>query len=193
MQELAGEEVLVKPEQMGNYIVSIAEGYVGEMEIPGNSGFKSRIFEVDMRSVGWQPGYSWCAYFAKLVWLHCYHSAPKHVETLKKLMVGGAVATFNNFKEQSEPKHFQVAGIPAPGALVVWQHVGSWQGHIGLVKETANFGFFSTIEGNTSVNGGRNGDRVAEHGHSLNEVNAKTGLRLLGFVYPCNHQPTDLV
>jgi len=77
--------------------------------------------------------------------------------------------------------------IPKPGLIVIWEHLGSGNGHCGIVqKETLSGGLFQTVEGNTTPGTGlhRMGDGVYLKTRSMIAVNFKDQgqLKLLGFL-----------
>jgi hypothetical protein len=55
-----------------------------------------------------------------------------------------------------------------------------WEGHAGIVSEVLSDSEFKSIEGNTSTQGSRNGDRVAEN--PRNTKVKPNGLNVLGFI-----------
>lgn len=155
-------------------IIETARLYLNKKERPGNSGFEDPEFEKDMIAIGWIKGYSWCALFAKLIFCKCKPGP------YISLFDPGAVRTFNNFKKAK----FQISLVPVVGCLVIWQHyakgVAGWHGHAGICSSVINNHTFTTIEGNTSVGGSSNGDRVFEHTRT-SEIKIN-GLNILGFV-----------
>ena len=158
-------------------VVDVARSYINKKEKPGNSGFEDPAFETEMINEGWQRGWSWCSLFAKLCFKKAY---PERSAEFNKLFTPGAVATFTNFKNSG----YEISTTPEAGRLVIWQHYQdgkpSWQGHAGIVSEVV-LGGFKSVEGNTSANGSRNGDRVFEH--QFRTVTKKpNGLNVLGFV-----------
>jgi len=151
-------------------IISFASDKIGEEETGIDAGFKNESFENEMKSVGWKPGYQWCAYFAKLIWTKALPS--KHIELAKSLMSGSSQDTFNKFKKDTSGK-FEVSQIPKPGGLVVWQSKNNTAtGHIGIVKSVQG-SVFETIEGNW-------GGKVVELKRSLNIIPSQHILK--GFV-----------
>jgi hypothetical protein len=78
---------------------------------------------------------------------------------------------------------------PKEGAVVVWATFRSGKrqttGHIGVVTNIDGM-TYTTVEGNTTERGGRDGVIVAQRHRVLSKEAWKTtnGLRLMGFVYP---------
>ena len=155
-------------------IVEIAKGYVGQEELPNNSGFKNKDFEKRMKEVGFQKGQAWCSYFAELVW--------KEAGEDVKPFSASAFKTYLNYEKAGRKGEVK----PVPGSLVVWRSVVNgqpqWAGHIGIVVEVSEDSF-KTIEGNTNAKGGREGIQVALKTRQYN-WSAEKGLRLIGFIHP---------
>lgn len=160
--------------------IDLARTYINKKEKPNNSGFEDPEFEKDMIAVGWEKGMSWCALFQKMIFNKAYQFSSATNGKFILLFNPGAVKTFNNFKSNK----FQISNKPVLGSLVIWQDykngVAQWQGHAGIVSGVIDDHNFTSIEGNTSGGGSRNGDRVYEHTRKV-EVKAN-GLNVLGFV-----------
>jgi len=164
-------------------IVSIAQSYIGQRELKGNSGFTDTWFEYIMKQRGFETGDSWCALFCELVYYEVYEDT-QYAPYIDRLFSKSAVATYNNFKRD---RTFKCDRKPAPGAMVVWQKfiagVGHWQGHAGIVIETIKDKFY-TVEGNGNMYGGREGIMVVYKERTF--AVPDTGLRVLGFIHPIN-------
>jgi len=160
-------------------VVDVALKYVGQKEKINNSGFNDYEFEDRMEKVGWKQGQAWCAYFTELVYKEAF---PERFNELDKLFSGGAVATYNNFFNSP---NFICNDKPEPGAIVIWQYyknsVPHWSGHAGIVKEVFEKEF-STIEGNTNSEGGREGIEVSEKLRMIDFRKKQQGLVLKGFI-----------
>lgn len=168
---------------MNNKIVTIANAYIGQQEKAGNAGFKSADFEKKMRTVGFQPGHAWCAYFVELVWKEAYASDVKMLGVLDKLCSASAVSTFANF---ANSKLFTTSTtVPVKGAIVIWRHGNSWQGHAGIVSDVdLQQNRFIATEGNSNDKGGREGYIVSNRPRKLGLPHSDTGLNIVGFIYP---------
>lgn len=165
---------------IGEEIVKVAKKYIGQHEKPNNSGFKDADFEKRMKDTGWSTGLSWCAFFCELVWKEAYNN-PVVFKELDKLFSGSATTTYKNFELSGT---WKVGQEPRPGALAVWRYGSDWKGHIGVVIDKVGTTSFSSIEGNTNSEGGREGIEVAEKLRKLNAPFSPKGLNLVGFVYP---------
>lgn len=89
------------------------------------------------------------------------------------------------------PKKQRVKTHPLPGAIAIWQHGKSSNGHTGVVLGADNK-VFSAVEGNTTS--GKAGDKIVRDGggvyftersmQKFPEVTQKTGMILVGFLKP---------
>lgn len=159
-------------------IVQIAKSYIGQREISGNKGFIDPNFDKKMRGVGFYTGAPWCGFFAMLVW--------------KESGVDLALlspASRQIIEKATKAKNWHTK--PVPGAVVVWASFKNGKrlttGHIGVVTEVNADGVgYSTIEGNTTDKGGREGIMVAVRNRHLTQDKwtVNDGLRLMGFVHP---------
>lgn len=154
-------------------IVEIAKSYIGQEEKIKNSGFKNGWFEKLMRSVGFYTGAPWCAFFAKLVWKE---SGVDHS------LISGSV--YDTMMNATKAGNWHVK--PVDGALAVWilhrNNVATKKGHIGVVCESKGKMLYM-VEGNTSLEGSREGTHVLDKYRLIDWTNPN-GLRLMGFIYP---------
>lgn len=168
--------------EIGKKITEVAQGFVGQKEIPGNMGWSNSEFTRIMEAVGWQPSQAWCSYFGEAVWKLSYVDSPEIVKELDKLCSGSAVRTLENFTKAGH----KVAEVPVIGSLAIWQtrRKGNkiWTGHVGVVIEVHK-DYFVTVEGNTNGGGAREGDVVAKRTRKY-QFHIYNGLELQGFVYP---------
>lgn len=164
------------------FIVAAAKYYEGQKEKTGNSGFQSPNFEKELASVGWQKSYAWCAYFTKLIYTKAYKADAKLSKIVRDRFNGGALATYNNAKADGI---FKVSDLPVVGAIVVWQHGNSGNGHVGIVISfDLKTNTMYCIEGNTNANGSREGDQVAIKARTIKRDRTASGLNLKGFIHP---------
>ena len=170
---------------LNKHIVQAASKYVGQEEISGNLGFKSKVFHKLMVGVGFKRTHPWCAYFTELVWKDAYSSVyGKHSNDIISTTFSASVMkTWNRF-DSSELGNRSY--VPLPGSLIVFQSSRNrYFGHIGIVKsiDSQNPFYINTIEGNTNDGGGREGYIVAEKVRTL-DFKKKNGLNLVGFIHP---------
>lgn len=159
-------------------IVGIARTYIGKKEKPGNTGFEDKQMELDMRAVGWQPGWAWCAGFIEMVAWKAY---PEKKEAIKGLFVPSAVNTFRNLIKAG----YKSSMVPEVGSFVFWQKMDEgkalWQGHCGIVSDFIGEQTFKSIEGNTNSAGSREGDSVQEKLRTV-KPEVMNGLKVIGFI-----------
>lgn len=156
----------------------IARLDIGKKEKVSNSGFEDPVLEKEMREVGWEPGWSWCA-CAQERWV--WKAYPELKETVKGLFVASAVNTFRNLVRAG----YKHSMIPTVDALVYWQRMQDgkpqWQGHAGVVSKVVKSTEFWSIEGNTNQAGSSNGDGFYEKHRSV-RADVENGLKVIGFV-----------
>jgi hypothetical protein len=160
--------------------ISYAKWYVGQMEKPGNSGFKDPSFEKEMVAAGWLKGDPWCATFQKMVF--------------RKLFTGDLLAAvnhqFNASAKQTADRVkaagvFETGTVPEPGAVVLFLHGHGPTGHAGMV-ETVDFktNTMHCIEGNTNASGSREGNIVASKPRTITRAFSADGLNVYLYIYP---------
>jgi len=165
----------------GELIVEVARKYIGQEELPNNSGFRNSWFQNWMIKIGWLKNQSWCAYFAKAVWYDAFLSSdPVGAKLILKYANGSSLNTYFNFQKSKE---FHVQTNPVVGALVIFREGNSSSGHEGIVTTFDDVGF-NFVSGNTSKAGSREGTTVLEKYRKLNLPFNPNGLNLTGFVNP---------
>ena len=170
-------------------IVQAALADEGLQEVKGNHGWKDKDFDLQMRSTGWSDGQAWCAYWAEKIWCEVFDNDTEKV--LRRIFSANAVRTYENFWSTN----FIRSKEPVEGAVVIWQHVqdgnpsyvgnSNWiRGHAGIVIDTeGDINTFTTLEGNSNSQGGREGIEVARQVRTLDFMK-QDGLQLLGFIHP---------
>jgi hypothetical protein len=168
---------------VGQAIVNEARKWLHVREIGANHGFNDKIFEAQIKLVGWKVGEPWCAYFAKLVWLNVYKKTPHYV-ILEKVLSGSVLATWRNAKASPI---IHTGEKPVVGGIVCWG-TGNGKGHEGIHIEIRDDFNTVTIEGNTSRAGVREGDKIMEKRRKL-QPTAKhnNDWRYLGTIIPPAH------
>lgn len=160
--------------------IAYAKWYIGQMEKPGNSGFKDLGFEKEMVAAGWLKGDPWCATFMKMVF--------------RKLFTGDLLAAVNkqfNASAKQTADRVKAAGVfatgtvPVPGAVVLFLHGRGPSGHAGMVESVdLKSNTMYCIEGNTNASGSREGDRVARKPRTINRGFSADGLNVYLYIYP---------
>lgn len=175
-------------------IVAIARSYVGQEEIPPNAGFKDPAFAGKMIRAGFVKGDSWCAIFAKMVWLEAAGNDTALRSLIMRLLSPSALTTYYQCAHDGS---FKVGDEPRPGAIVVFKHGTDPGGHLGhegictngpgfFLSQGNYFNGFTSVEGNTTPNdpNARSGGITAEKTHELHLSPNPTGLNIIGFIYP---------
>lgn len=168
-------------------IIETAQKYIGQKELQGNSGFEDSAFWFKMEAVGFDPGEAWCALFTELVWRESYGVLDSTFDPeLNKLFSDSAVTTYNNFKKAG----WKVDQTPEVGAIFIWQMYKNglqhWSGHAAVMieKPLPMKEHIITIEGNTNVEGQREGIGVFEKTRVLDFEPRNYGLVAKGFIHP---------
>lgn len=125
-----------------------------------NAGFVDSSFEAMMRSVGWQGGQAWCAYYIKLVLMQMFSFDRAW---LSKNLTGSSTGNFYNVESLNKKgdklyQAFTDNSWQIGDVFVLKNPKGG--GHTGMVLESYGNGKVKTIEGNTNLKGSREGDRV---------------------------------
>nr|WP_199079068.1 CHAP domain-containing protein [Pedobacter sp. ASV19] len=169
-------------DQIVKNVIEYSAWYIGQLEKPGNSGFKDASFQREMEKAGWRLGDPWCASFGKLIYLKVFINDPVLLAAVKTQFNASARETFNNVKRAGI---FETGDTPEPGAIVVYLHGKGPSGHEGIV-ESVDFKINTqtNIEGNTNASGSREGDRVARKLRTIKRDFNPAGLNVLGYIYP---------
>ncbi len=150
-----------------NKLLDIAAAEVGVRETAPNRG--QRVDEYHAY-IGRDPKLadSWCAQFCCWVYGH----AAEALGTPNPLLPSSSV-----FRLWLKNSAHQVHNDPQPGDIFCIDH-GNGKGHCGIVTGRGfGEGILTTVEGNTSVTGSRNGDGVYNRTRGIAEIT-------LGFLRP---------
>lgn len=182
MAALFGPNKLPQIITLQNRLLAVAASQVGIAEVPpgSNSGPQVRLI---LRSVGLDAGYPWCASF--IYWLFresCRqlgrkNPCPKNAGVLNMWSLAGFEETPYTRITAAEARANPL--LVKPG-MQFFLKFSSSTGHTGLVEDCNAAGHYTSYEGNSSVNGEREGTLVAHQ--TKRTVSDKS---LLGFVgYP---------
>jgi hypothetical protein len=134
--------------QLSDKALQIAITQIGQDEKPHGSNWGEPVRSY-LISVGINFPASWCMAF--MYW--CFGNAAKALNVKNTaIKTGGVLAAWN-----LAPKELKAAS-PSIGSVVIFDH-GHGLGHTGIV-EKFDGKFIYTIEGNTNVDGSRNGYEV---------------------------------
>lgn len=143
------------PSDVGKAIADEAHKWLHVREVGANAAFNDALFEAKLRDLGWRPGQPWCAYFAKMVYAEVYYGT-EYARVIDDVLTPLVVVTWRKAKAS---EHFKTQNTPVVGGIVCWS-TGNGKGHMGIhvvVRDEFNT---TTIEGNTSRAGVREGDQV---------------------------------
>jgi len=157
---------------------NVVAKFIGISEIGNNQGFSNAVFQKMMKDVGWTSGESWCMYLLKAVYLAAY---PKKAAAIARVLNPSTQQSWKNAK--ANPELFIVLDKPTDkphvGDIVIWQSTkNAALGHSGIVKHVPG----TTVEGNTSLQGVREGQGVFEMQRKLVPGTTEGTLKLLGFL-----------
>jgi hypothetical protein len=89
---------------------------------------------------------------------------------------------------EESPHEMRVQSIPLPGALTIWQHGTSWQGHCGCTGTyNPRTHIFESFEGNTTGGLDAKGQIIRDGGGSYRAMRAASGtgnMRVKGWLRP---------
>lgn len=168
-------------------LTDVASFYIGQKELKNNSGFQSATFESKLREVGWQMYQAWCSYFTELVVSECAQLNGNHIihQLATKLFSGSSTKTYKNFeleKEQNVRLPFIVSESPIKNSVGIFRYGNTWKGHSVIINDVNSRGIIDTIEGNTNLQGSREGTHVLEKTRATNVALKKDGLNFIGCI-----------
>ncbi len=149
-------------------VLEIAASQVGVLEDPPGSNRGDQV-EKYLASAGCSPGDPWCASF--VYW--CFNEASKSLNLGNPLIkTGGCLDhwTRTKGKKISRINATNHPSLIQPGFIFIMDH-GGGKGHTGIVKSVMD-GYIQTIEGNTNIEGSREGLGVAELKRKINTISA---------------------
>lgn len=130
---------------------------VGLKEKGNNGGPAINAF---LRSVGLGTGHAWC--MAMIYW--CFNEASKDLGKSNPLVkTGGVLRQWNEID-----KKFKHTSIPQIGDIFIMDF-GNGSGHTGMVTSVEE-NVIKTVEGNTNIEGSRNGDGVYERSRKPSSI-----------------------
>lgn len=159
--------------------ISAALNYINIQEIGNNQGWTNKVFEQMMKDVGWSSGESWCMYFVKAVFLSVY---PGRADQINKVLTPSTQQSWLNAKSGGIFK-VVTEGKPHPGDIIIWQSTKNASlGHTGIVWKHISGDNWTTIEGNSSFDGAREGQGVVKGNRILVPGVTQGTLKVLGFL-----------
>lgn len=170
----AAQNAISKKDARSLFIYA-AESLVGIREKGGNN--KGPMVELIQETIGNASGEAWCMSFVQT----CLAYAEVKTGVTSPIV---ASETCTHVWDTS-PKKQRVKIAPLPGAIIIWQRKGSWQGHTGIVTEFKGK-TFEAVEGNTE-SGVANGEVMRDGGGVYITERTLKGygiMKLLGFLKP---------
>lgn len=143
---------------LSKIIVETALTQLGIEEKPKGSNAGQEV-ETYLKSVGLGKGFPWCMSFVYwVVKTSCVKTS--HPNLLIK--TGGVL------KQWNESQKLRVEN-PEPGDVFIMDY-GKGKGHAGLVIEVLPNGTVNTVEGNTNIDGSREGYAVCKHNRKISKM-----------------------
>jgi len=164
-------------------IVKVANSYNGIKEIPHNKGWKNKPeFTREMKEMGWKVGEAWCMYFVKLCVYKAYLELGNeaYAKMVKDNLSGGVL---HSLKKMKSMNICFTTATPESGAIGIMQNGDSQLGHAFIIYKIGNEAKqeIKTIEGNTDVSNGREGDGVYSRTR-FQDVMQRNKLKLVTYV-----------
>ena len=158
--------------------LNAAIDFINVEEIGNNQGWTNKVFQEMMKEVGWKTGESWCMYFVKAVFINAY---PKKQNAIEKALSPSTQTSWKNAADSSNV--FKRVDSPKPGDIVIWQSTKNASlGHTGIVWKKEMGDTWTTIEGNSSLDGAREGQGVVKGKRILVPGTVQGTLKVLGFL-----------
>lgn len=157
-------------------LIRVAHACIGVREEGDNSGHVVELFQ---RTIGRAEKESWCMSFVQ--------SCIAYVE--QKLGVMSPVIASEHCLTvwQETPASQRVQNVPKEGAICIWQHGKTSQGHTGITATPVANHLFHSYEGNTTGGVMPGGEIVREGGGSYETVRSLDGagdMHIVGFLKP---------
>lgn len=171
----------IKDKNPRQLMIEAAKVCVGIREKTNNND--GPMIELIQKTIGSAGGEAWCMSFVQT----CIAYAEYKTKVVSSIHPSEHCLTTWN----KSPKVLRVKRHPLPGAIAIWRHGKSSNGHTGIVLGADNK-VFQAVEGNTSS--GKAGDKIVRDGHGVYftersmqkfpEVTQKSGMILVGFLKP---------
>lgn len=153
------------------------ESLVGVREVGANNS--GPIVEMLQKTIGDASGEPWCMSTVQ----SCLAYAEFKCRTVSPIYASeSCLAVW-----QRTPPAQRCIRMPLPGAIVIWQHVGTSNGHTGCLLEVSDTLYMKTVEGNTEAGMSPSGEVVREGGGVYIAQRFLSGTRkmaVVGFLKP---------
>ena len=152
-----------------------ASRWVGTSEIKNNVSFSNPDFDSFIKKGGHVSGSPYCASFAKSCALESAET-PTERKVIQQVLTPHSLTSLANAKKAG-----LYSPTPTPNSIAVFQKGNSTSGHEAIVESINSDGTINTIEGNTGIGGGREGDGVYRKKRNPNKQD-KNGLHIVGYI-----------
>ena len=181
-------------EEVGAKILEVASGFLGLYETKANAAWDdpdtlgadpaALLLPKLLKSVGWQPGWPYCAAFCEAVWRTAYAELGAPAALQQRIATRLNPSVMESYRAWVT----ETTLTPIPGAIFFMQSGRGPFGHAGLVAKPGTRAF-GTIEGNTApaattAANDREGDGIFRRTRLLDFKKRETGLWLRGFLNP---------
>jgi hypothetical protein len=179
-KKLAGNgaaALAIKEKDARSVFVYAAEACVGIREEGGNN--KGPLVELIQETLGGAGAEAWCM-SAVQTWL-----AYAEVKTGVKSPIHASEHCLTVFK--NTPESQRVKKFPARGAIIIWQHGSTSNGHTGVFLEAQDDGGMRAIEGNAERGLAADGSVEREGGGvylTSRSMKANGTMKVVGFIKP---------
>lgn len=154
----------------------VVDACVGIREVGGNN--RGTLVELMQSTIGGANREAWCMSFIQ--------TCIGYVEHVMGVVSPIAVSEHCLTVWSKTPKKQRVKSIPAPGAIIIWQHGESAAGHTGKMTEWRD-NYMYCVEGNTESGLGENGSIERDGGgvYLTKRDKVQNGdMKVVGFLKP---------
>lgn len=163
-------QLAMKNRDPRNLMIYAAEACVGQTESGGNN--RGKFVEICQKTTdNYAGGEAWCMSFVQSM------VAYAEFKTGVKSSLFPSEHCLTTWSKASAAD--RVKKIPAPGAIIIWQHGKTQNGHTGFVMEYSSK-VMETVEGNTGSDF-RDGDGVYQKNR---DPKSNGNMKVLGFIIP---------
>lgn len=140
----------------GDVALKLAFSFKGWPEAGGDN--HGQVVEIFQKFVGISPGDPWCAAFASYVGWHAMQDVLTGKSTWPLKITGGCGELFADAEAKGA-----ILEVPKPGMLfLIWHDTLGRMGHTGWIVAPEADNHWRTLEGNSNLDGSRNGWEVAD-------------------------------
>jgi len=162
-------------------VIEEASRWLGVKEVGNNGGFDNAEFQSLMVDVGWKKGEAWCISAAKAWWLEVFKDdAVIHAE-IKRII---SKSCMKSWQAVTQSSIIRKTNEIVEGGIFIYS-AGEGKGHAGIVTKKLDDFKMRTVEGNTNIAGGREGDSIMSRVRDVNKKNAtqRRNWNFMGTIY----------